>query len=130
MEKNETPLHAVRRFCIECVGNVKSQIRNCGGDKPIMGGEYPCCPLFPHRGGRKRISVKTIRKHCMICTNGSHDAIRECPSTECPLYPFRMGTNPNYKKSTKKIKSKLAKKQGLSKLGLDSRANKKGSKIC
>ena len=125
MATKGTPLYAVRQFCIQCVGNAKSQIKKCGGDRPIMGGEYSCCPLYKHRMGKKRVTVATIRKHCMICTNGSYDAIRECPSTECPLYPFRMGHNPNYKESTKKIKSKLAKKQGLDKLGLKSRIEKK-----
>jgi hypothetical protein len=125
MNKQKTPLQAVRKFCVECCGGSKPDVKTCRGDRPIMGGDYPNCPLFPHRGGRKRISVKTIRKHCIICTNNSHDAIRECPSTKCPLYPFRMGTNPNYKEETKKLKSKLAKKQGLSKIGLRSRVNKK-----
>ena len=125
MKKQKTPLQAVRKFCIECCGGSKPDVKTCGGDKPIMCGDYPCCPLFPHRGGRKRVSVKTIRNHCIICTNNSHDAIRECPSTGCPLYPFRMGKNPNYSEKTKKLKSKLAKKQGLSKIGLKSRTNKK-----
>jgi hypothetical protein len=125
MGKQRTPLQAVRKFCIECCGGSKPDVKTCGGDKPIMCGDHPNCPLFPHRGGRKRVSVKTIRKHCIICTNNSHDAIRECPSTECFLYPFRMGKNPNYSEKTKKLKSKLAKKQGLSKIGLKSRINKK-----
>ena len=128
MAKNETPLQAVRRFCIQCVGNVKSEIRDCRGDKPFLSG-VKCCPLFKHRFGRGRISVLEIRKHCLrLCMNGSRDAVRCCLSTECPLYPFRMGTNPNYKESTKKLKSKLAKKQGLSKIGLKSRAKKKVKK--
>lgn len=121
--KQKTPLQAVRKFCIECCGGSKQDVKTCCGDRPIMGGEYPNCPLFPHRGGRKRISVKTIRKHCIICTNNSYDAIRECPSTECPLYPFRMSSNPNYGKD-RELKSKLAKKQGLSKIGLKSRMRK------
>jgi len=124
MAKQETPLQAVRRFCIECCGGVRKEVKTCGGDKPIMSGKYPNCPFFPHRYGRKRISVKTIRKQCIICTNNSYDAIRECPSTKCPIYPFRMGKNPNYSEKTKKIRSKLAKKQGLAKIGLDSRVDK------
>lgn len=38
--------------------------------------------------------VQTIRAFCLTCVGGSKKAVREC-SAECPLHPFRMGTNPN-----------------------------------
>lgn len=128
MARKGTPLYAVRKFCIECCGGSKPDVKTCTGDKPIMGGMYKCCPLFIHRLGRKRISVQKIRKHCLMCMGGSRDTVKDCPSKDCWLYPFRLGTNPNYKESTKQIKSKTAKKQGLSHIGSKSRAKKKVKK--
>ena len=40
--------------------------------------------------------VKAIRAKCIDC-NGAEDynhRIKECELKDCPLYPFRMGTNP------------------------------------
>lgn len=127
MATKGTPLYAVRKFCIECCGGSKPDVKTCTGDKPIMGGRYKCCPLFSHRLGRKRISVQKIKKHCLMCMGGSREAVKECPSKDCWLYLFRFGTNPNYGKD-RELKSKLAKKQKLSKLGLKSRINKKKAK--
>ncbi len=41
--------------------------------------------------------VKAIKKNCLDCSGGSKKEIRVCVITECPLYPFRMGKNPNRK---------------------------------
>lgn len=40
--------------------------------------------------------VRAIRAKCVDCSGGSRSAVRECHLTECPLYKFRMGKNPNY----------------------------------
>lgn len=121
MAKKKTPTQTVRSFCIDCCGGSKANVKTCRGDKPIMGGDYVCCPLFAHRFGKKRISVKTIRAHCLMCMGGSKSGVKKCPSTQCALYPFRLGTNPNYGKKDRKLKSKSAKKLGLAKLGLKSK---------
>lgn len=114
MKSRKTPLKAVRKYCLSCCGDVKNEVKTCGGDKPIMGGLYPSCPFYNHRLGKNRISVKVIRKHCVeICCNGSVLAVRECPSTECALYEYRMGTNPNYAVADRKAKSEIAKKNKL-----------------
>lgn len=39
--------------------------------------------------------IKAIRAKCMDCTAGQPGEIRDCIIRECPLYPFRMGRNPN-----------------------------------
>lgn len=39
--------------------------------------------------------VKAIRKNCLECGSGSVKEVALCVSTDCPLYPFRFGTNPN-----------------------------------
>jgi len=33
-----------------------------------------------------------IRARCLDCSAGSVREVRECPFTDCPLWPFRMGT--------------------------------------
>ena len=41
----------------------------------------------------KRLSpLRSIRKHCLWCANGSYEVIRECNAAGlCPLHPLRMG---------------------------------------
>ena len=41
--------------------------------------------------------IKAIRAKCLECSNGQLSEIRECVIPDCPLYPFRMGKNPNRK---------------------------------
>ena len=41
--------------------------------------------------------VKAIRAKCLDCSNGSSNEVNLCPITRCPLYPYRLGKNPNYK---------------------------------
>ncbi len=44
----------------------------------------------------KRLTpLKAIRAKCLDCSCGSTKAVRECPITDCPLYLYRMGKNPN-----------------------------------
>lgn len=38
--------------------------------------------------------VKAIRANCLECCCGSAYEVERCPSTDCPLYPFRFGKNP------------------------------------
>lgn len=38
--------------------------------------------------------VKAIREFCLDCCGDSVSAVRECPSVECALHPFRLGKNP------------------------------------
>lgn len=33
-----------------------------------------------------------IKAYCLDCCNGERTEVKECPSTGCPLYPFRLGT--------------------------------------
>ena len=41
--------------------------------------------------------VKAIRKYCLQCSGDSPKEVRLCVIPECPLYPFRLGRNPNRK---------------------------------
>jgi hypothetical protein len=98
-----TPLEAVHRFCVQCVGS-PFDVRDCGGNRSLNGGCYPSgeCWFWKHRLGKGRPSVKTIRRYCLWCQGDSADLVRECVERmahsgveACPLYPYRMGKNPH-----------------------------------
>jgi hypothetical protein len=94
VKTRHTPLKAIRRHCVECVGGA-ADVLECGGDHLLTGG---ACSFFPYRMGRGRPSVKTIRKFCLDCMGGSQAFVRECENTGCTLHPYRMGRNPNFSK--------------------------------
>lgn len=53
--------------------------------------------------------VKSIKKFCLDCVGGNIKERRLCIDTDCPLYPYRLGHNPNIsrtisKKSIKNLK--------------------------
>lgn len=41
--------------------------------------------------------VKAIRLKCLDCSGFQAAEVRQCPVTDCPLYPYRMGKNPSRK---------------------------------
>jgi len=38
--------------------------------------------------------LKAIRRECLVCSGDSFDMVRNCPSTNCALWPYRFGRNP------------------------------------
>ena len=103
---------AIRKFCLTCCDGYEA-VKDCQGDEMVDGP----CPFFPFRKGKGRTSVKLIKQHCLYCqglTKGSHlEPIENCLVLKCPLYKFRMGTNPNIiKKPTSygKDEAKMASK--------------------
>ena len=40
--------------------------------------------------------MKAMRAKCLDC-NGNAYEVKLCPCTDCPLWPFRLGKNPNIK---------------------------------
>ena len=43
----------------------------------------------------KRITpIRSIRRKCLECSNGSPLEVKECPIDDCPIYPYRLGKNP------------------------------------
>lgn len=105
-----TPIEAVRRHCIECVGSQSmSEVEHCGGELIYNTGNS--CPLFPYRFGRGRVPLKLIRRECLDC-NGGPKGVRECPSVRCNLYPFRMGKNPNISLSDEEKKRRSEQLRG------------------
>lgn len=44
----------------------------------------------------RRVSpMQAIRAKCLNCSGGRPREVRDCPVTDCALYPFRDGKNPN-----------------------------------
>lgn len=41
--------------------------------------------------------MQAIRAKCLDCTCNQRQEVTACPMTDCPLYEFRLGKNPNYK---------------------------------
>jgi len=39
--------------------------------------------------------IKAIRAKCLDCSAGQPSEVRKCVIPECPIYPYRMGKNPN-----------------------------------
>jgi hypothetical protein len=90
-----TPLGAIRKVCVACVGSVY-EVNDCGGDNCLgaHGDENAFCYLFPYRLGKGRPSVKTIRKFCLECMGGSSRLVADCGNLDCPLRQYRFGKNP------------------------------------
>lgn len=45
-------------------------------------------------GHNNRSALKAIAANCLDCCAGKADEVRACVSHQCPLWAFRMGTNP------------------------------------
>jgi hypothetical protein len=45
-------------------------------------------------GLQKLVGLKAIRAKCLACCEHSKSEVRKCVSTDCPLWPLRMGKNP------------------------------------
>ena len=50
-------------------------------------------------------ATQAIRAKCIECNCGNKAEVRRCVIPDCPLYPFRMGHNPNYKRKGKPLAS-------------------------
>jgi len=41
----------------------------------------------------KRLTRRqAIKEKCLDCTCGQINEVRQCPANDCPLFPFRLGT--------------------------------------
>jgi hypothetical protein len=45
--------------------------------------------------------IRAIKLHCIECMGFQAREVEHCTAPLCPLYPFRMGTNPSLKGSTR-----------------------------
>lgn len=68
----------------------------------------------------RRSAIKSIRQYCVeTCCAGDQEYVRECPgnslniSVSCPLWPYRMGKNPNISDETRTKRRELAKSRNF-----------------
>lgn len=89
---------AIRKQCLHCVGDDKNEVKHCTGTD---------CWLWGWRTGRLDKSernrnldeeghvrfprIKCIRFECVKCMGCSSVAVRDCESSHCFLWPYRMG---------------------------------------
>ena len=43
--------------------------------------------------------IKAIKAKCLDCCCGQREEVKLCPVTDCPLWNFRLGKNPNRSRS-------------------------------
>lgn len=95
-----TPGETIRKQCVECCGGVVSEIPTCDASKT--------CVFHKYRMGRGRPSVKLMRKFCLDCMCGSYEAVKDCTTPTCIVYPYRFGRAVNRGEMTEERKEKLA----------------------
>lgn len=108
--KKLTPLESIRRFCLQCEGGRAAQVADC---------LYPACPFYAYRMGEalpvgKHRPVKAIRTYCVEeCQGGMPGQVEGCQGDKavigpCPVFPFRMGRNPNISAATREKRKQAA----------------------
>jgi hypothetical protein len=45
-------------------------------------------------GHRGKPLLQAMRRRCIDCCGGKKDEVRRCTAVACPLWPYRMGTDP------------------------------------
>lgn len=89
MAEHTTAGEAIRLFCKKCTNSVQTKvIQDCGGEM-VLATKKPCA-LFKYRL-KGRGTVKAIRRNCVDCMGGSFNAVDDCQTKDCDLYPYRMG---------------------------------------
>lgn len=68
--------------------------------------------------------MKAIRAKCLDCCGGQYGEVKSCTCTDCPLYNFRLGKNPNRKKA--RVMTEEQKQMAKERLA-KARAAKKGT---
>ena len=95
-KKHKTPSGTIWSYCHNCVlSRSDSRVENCTGHIVFATGAP--CPFYEYRMGRKRSSVKIMRRFCLDCMGGNKAAVKECSTYDCLIYHFRMGKNPALK---------------------------------
>jgi len=83
---------AIRTKCLDCCLGSKNEVKLCASER--------ICALHPLRLGKPvegMSRLKVIREYCLGCGEGTSKAVNECEFTDCPLYAYRLGKNPNRK---------------------------------
>jgi hypothetical protein len=105
-----TPMQAIRRYCVECAHKKLEEITNCTAHNPKLGkithSDEKGCYLWPYRHGaaqdfdaskgHKKLSrLQSIKRECLNCQGGNSEFVHDCQNSDCYLFKFRFGTDPN-----------------------------------
>jgi hypothetical protein len=110
-----SPLKAIRQHCLECV-RTSAEVAACPSNR---------CPLWLNRHGHRPraqeaqavadvplrpeeravraaeflaqggTGLQAIRRYCLDCSGASPAEVKACRRRNCPLWPYRLGRNPN-----------------------------------
>src|SRR5664280_1778993 len=83
-------LHAQCHYCVQSRSD--ADVENCTGHIVFATGKP--CPFYEYRMGKKRPSVKIMRKYCLECMGESKGAVKECETEDCLIHLYRFGKNP------------------------------------
>jgi hypothetical protein len=94
-----SPLQAVRHKCLDCCCESSQEVELC----PVEG-----CLLWPFRFGRypeghrgPKTVLRPIKRKCKDCMPEAFKpgtrAVVDCEKKCCPIFPYRLGTNPKLK---------------------------------
>jgi hypothetical protein len=123
VSRSTSPLRALRRYCLWCSNGSANEVRFCAAKR---------CPLWTYRLGHRPTpedkaavadvklypferpmtgrefhenggtALRAIRRRCIDCSGGSPIDANNCTATDCDLYSFRKGKNPNFRISDKR----------------------------
>lgn len=81
-KKNLSPTEAVEKYIRQDVCGTLAKAKNENPRMSIPNG---------------RVNLKDIFENCLECSAYELVQVKKCHVTDCPLYPFRTGKNPNRK---------------------------------
>ena len=109
-----SPLRSIRDFCLECQGGSFTEVHACT-DR--------ACPLYAYRHGKalakgKHQPTRVMKRYCLeYCQAGAgNEKVKNCQGDKaatgpCPIFPFRLGKNPNISEMTREKRRRAACRQ-------------------
>src|SRR5450759_3482512 len=89
MTSHKSPSQTIQAQCHSCVhSRSDSEVENCTGSL-VFATKKPCS-FYEYRMGKKRPSVKIMRTYCLECMGGSKEAVKECSTIDCLIYPLSL----------------------------------------
>ena len=116
VKPTRSPLKAVRAFCMQCQGNSSDGVAECN---------FADCPFYDYRHGvalpkGQHSPIRACKKYCHEqCQAGApsgSDEVKNCQGDKailgpCPVFPYRLGKNPNVSEETKQGRRERALKR-------------------
>lgn len=111
-----SPLQAIRVFCVQCQGGSAQGVTECTDN---------ICPFYAYRFGippqdKKHQPMKAIKQFCLInCqVEAGRQEVVHCQGDKamlgpCPVFPFRLGRNPNVSQATREKRRQAASKRAV-----------------